>query len=330
MPPLLEVKDLKTYFYTQSGVVKAVDGVSFSLEDGEILGLVGESGSGKSVSALSIMRLVSDPPGKIISGEVKFMGEDLLKLNKDEMRSIRGHKISMIFQEPMTSLNPVLTIGKQLTEAIELHLKVDKQAARDRAAKLLESVGISDSNRRLDDFPHQFSGGMRQRVMIAMGMSCNPKLIIADEPTTALDVTIQAQVLEVLKSMVANTNTAVIVITHNLGVVARYADRVNVMYAGKIIETAKATELYANPRHPYTIGLLKSVPRLDEPKKDKLVPIEGQPPDLTNLPAGCSFRSRCPYAFEKCAVETPPLLQVGDNHFSACWADVRKAVPAKK
>ena len=329
MPPLLEVKDLKTYFYTQSGVVKAVDGVSYSLEEGETLGLVGESGSGKSVSALSIMRLIPDPPGKIISGEVKFMGEDLLKIDKDEMRNIRGHKISMIFQEPMTSLNPVLTIGRQLTESIELHLKLDKQAAKDRAQKLLESVGISDAKRRLDDFPHQFSGGMRQRVMIAMGMSCDPKLIIADEPTTALDVTIQAQVLEVLKSMVTNTNTAVIIITHNLGVVARYADRVNVMYAGKIIESAKSSELYANPRHPYTIGLLKSVPRLDEPKKDKLIPIEGQPPDLTRLPAGCSFRARCPFAFEKCAVETPPLLQVGDNHFSACWADVRKAVPAK-
>ena len=329
MPPLLEVKDLKTYFYTQSGIVKAVDGVSFSINEGETLGLVGESGSGKSVTSLSIMRLIPDPPGKILGGEIKFMGEDLLKLDKEEMRKIRGNKMSMIFQEPMTSLNPVLTIGKQLTESIELHLKLDKQAAKDRAAKLLESVGISDSKRRLDDFPHQFSGGMRQRVMIAMGMSCDPKLIIADEPTTALDVTIQAQVLEVLKSMVATTNTAVIVITHNLGVVARYADRVNVMYAGKIIESANATELYANPRHPYTIGLLKSVPRLDEPKKDKLIPIEGQPPDLTRLPAGCSFRARCPYAFEKCAVETPPLLQVGDNHFSACWADVRKAVPAK-
>lgn len=327
MPPLLEVKDLKTYFYTQSGIVKAVDGVSFSINEGETLGLVGESGSGKSVTSLSIMRLIPDPPGKILGGEIKFMGEDLLKLDKEEMRKIRGNKMSMIFQEPMTSLNPVLTIGKQLTESIELHLKLDKQAAKDRAAKLLESVGISDSKRRLDDFPHQFSGGMRQRVMIAMGLSCNPRLLLADEPTTALDVTIQAQILELIKRLSLELGTSVILITHNLGVVARYADRVNVMYAGRIIETASAADVYGKPRHPYTLGLLKSVPRLDQALKEKLDPIEGLPPDLIDLPPGCPFRPRCKFTIDKCATEYPPLLNVGENHRAACWVDVTTGLP---
>src|SRR4029078_343779 len=289
MPPLLQVKDLRTYFYTDEGIVKAVDGVTYDVQEGETLALVGESGCGKSISALSLLKLIPIPPGRIVSGEVLFDGEDLMKLSEDEIRKLRGNRIAMVFQEPMTSLNPVLTIGRQLTEALELHLKMDGNQARKRAAELLEMVGIPAASSRLNDYPHQFSGGMRQRVMIAMGMSCNPKLLLADEPTTALDVTIQAQVLEMRARLSRELGTAVVIITHNLGVVARYADRVNVMYAGKVVEKATAKDLYANPRHPYTIGLLKSVPRLDQGKKDRLVPIEGVPPDLVNPPAGCSF-----------------------------------------
>ncbi len=264
MPPLLQVKDLRTYFYTEEGVVKAVDGVTYDVAEGETLALVGESGCGKSISALSILRLIPIPPGRIVSGEVIFENEDLLKLSEEEIRHIRGNKISMVFQEPMTSLNPVLTIGKQLTEAIELHLKLDKEASMQRAVQLLEMVGVAEAERRVSDYPHQFSGGMRQRVMIAMALSCNPKLLIADEPTTALDVTIQAQVLEVMARLSREFGTSVIIITHNLGVVARYADRVNVMYAGKIIESSTAANVYRDPRHPYTLGLLASVPRLDQ------------------------------------------------------------------
>ncbi len=319
MTKLLQVKDLKTYFYTEEGVVKAVDGVSYDLEEGETLGLVGESGSGKSVSALSILRLIPQPPGKIVAGEVLFDGKDLLKLDEEEIRHIRGNRIAMIFQEPMTSLNPVLTIGRQLTEALELHLKLEKRAAVKRAAELLEMVGIPDAASRLSDYPHQFSGGMRQRVMIAMALACNPKLLLADEPTTALDVTIQAQILEVLARLSRELGTAVIIITHNLGVVARYADRVNVMYAGKIIETAAAAELYANPKHPYTLGLLRSVPRLDQSRKDRLDPIEGSPPDLVHMGPGCSFQPRCRFRVDKCATDAPPLFSAGENHFSACW-----------
>src|SRR5512140_1922812 len=241
---LLEVKDLRTYFYTQEGTVKSVDGVSYTVEEGETLGLVGESGCGKSVSALSILRLIPQPPGKIVSGEILFQGRDILKLDEDEIRKVRGNRIAMVFQEPMTSLNPVLTIGRQLTEALELHLKMDRSAANKRAAELLEMVGIPAAASRLNDYPHQFSGGMRQRVMIAMALSCNPKLLLADEPTTALDVTIQAQILEIMARLSRELGTAVVIITHNLGVVARYADRVNVMYAGKVIETASAQELY--------------------------------------------------------------------------------------
>ena len=319
MAKLLEVKDLATYFYTLEGVVKAVDGINYDLDEGETLGLVGESGCGKSVSALSIMRLIPWPPGKTVSGEVYFEGEDLLTHKDKDMRRIRGNKIAMVFQEPMTSLNPVLTIGRQLTETLELHMQMDKTSARRRALELIQIVGIPDAERRITQYPHQFSGGMRQRIMIAMALSCSPRLLIADEPTTALDVTIQAQILELMKKLCQDFGAALIIITHNLGVVARYADWVNVMYAGKIIERGTAREIYGNPKHPYTLGLLHSVPRLDEPRRRKLDPIEGQPPDLIDLPLGCNFRDRCQFAVEKCATEIPPLMDVGDGHSSACW-----------
>ncbi len=329
MAPLLEVKDLKTYFFTDDGVVKAVDGVSYEVEEGETLGLVGESGCGKSVSALSLLRLIPTPPGKIVSGEVLFEGEDLLKVSEREIRNVRGNRIAMIFQEPMTSLNPVLTMGRQLTESLELHLKLDPKAAERRAIQLLDMVGIPEASSRIHDYPHQFSGGMRQRVMIAIALSCNPKLLLADEPTTALDVTIQAQILEILARLSSEFGTAVIIITHNLGVVARYADRVNVMYAGKIVERATAARVYANPRHPYTLGLLKSVPRLDQERKTKLEPIEGVPPDLMNIPQGCAFSPRCTFKVDKCTQELPPLMRVEDDHFSACWEWERVGAGAK-
>jgi oligopeptide/dipeptide ABC transporter ATP-binding protein len=299
-----------------------VDGVTFDVQEGETLALVGESGCGKSVSALSLLKLLPIPPARIVSGEVLFEGDDLLKLDEDDLRKIRGNRISMVFQEPMTSLNPVLTIGKQMTEALELHLKLDRRAANARAVQLLEMVGVAEAERRITDYPHQFSGGMRQRVMIAMAMACNPKLLIADEPTTALDVTIQAQVLEVMARLSREFGTAVIIITHNLGVVARYADRVNVMYAGKIIETSTAENVYADPRHPYTLGLLRSVPRLDLGMGEKLIPIEGLPPDLGHLPEGCSFYPRCTYRIDKCREEYPPLALVSEHHYAACWVDV--------
>ena len=319
MATLLEVKDLQTHFFTMDGVVKAVDGVSYDLEEGETLGLVGESGCGKSVSALSLMRLIPDPPGKIVNGEVVLDGEDILKIDMDDMRNIRGAKMSMVFQEPMTSLNPVLTIERQLTETLQLHKGMGKVEARREGVDLLSRVGIPDPEQRIKQYPHQFSGGMRQRVMIAMALSCSPRLIIADEPTTALDVTIQAQILELMKSLTTEFGVALIVITHNLGVVARYADRVNIMYAGRIIERGTAREIYSNPRHPYTVGLLRSVPRLDLPRRAKLDPIEGQPPDLVNLPAGCAFRARCRWAVDKCATDTPVLEETSPNHWSACW-----------
>ena len=319
MANLLEIRDLATHFNTQDGVVKAVDGVSFELKDGEIIGIVGESGCGKSVSALSIMRLIPDPPGRIVHGEVMFGGQDILKLNEAEMRHVRGNRISMIFQEPMTSLNPVLSIGRQLTETLELHLKMNSAQARDRAKELLSMVGIPDAERCLSDYPHQMSGGMRQRVMISMAISCNPKLIIADEPTTALDVTIQAQILELIQTLCKELGTAMIIITHNLGIVARYASRVMVMYAGKLIEKGSSQNIYHNPKHPYTRGLLDSVPRLDETAGSTLVSIDGLPPDLIDLPVGCSFAPRCRYAIDRCAAETPPLMTVGDAHDSACW-----------
>ena len=328
MASLLEVKDLRTYFYTEEGIVKAVDGISYDVKEGETLALVGESGCGKSVSALALLRLIPIPPGRIVSGEVIFQGEDLLGMSEDEIRHVRGNRISMVFQEPMTSLNPVLTIGKQLTEALELHLKLDKEAAMRRAVQLLEMVGVAEAQRRVSDYPHQFSGGMRQRVMIAMALSCNPKLLIADEPTTALDVTIQAQVLEVMARLSREFGTAVIIITHNLGVVARYANRVNVMYAGKIIEASTAANVYGDPRHPYTLGLLRSVPRLDQVSQERLVPIEGQPPDLSHLPQGCAFYARCTYRIDQCREEFPPLRPVAEDHFAACWVDVKKGRPA--
>lgn len=323
MGVLLEVKNLATQFNTESGIVKAVDGVSYAINEGETLALVGESGCGKSVSALSIMRLIPNPPGKITSGQILFEGEDLLTLSDRAMRNIRGNRIAMIFQEPMTSLNPVLTIGKQITESLELHLNMSKIEANNRAGELLSLVGIADGYARLNDYPHQFSGGMRQRVMIAMGLTCNPRLLIADEPTTALDVTIQAQILELIQSISKELGLAVLMITHNLGVVARYADRVNVMYAGKIIERGNAIDIYANPKHPYTLGLIKSVPRLDQAKGDKLQPIEGMPPDLISLPEGCSFRARCKFAVDKCATDIPSLISVGDEHLAACWESDR-------
>ena len=319
MSPLLEVSDLRTHFFTQEGVVKAVDGVSFQLEAGETLALVGESGCGKSVSALSIMRLIPDPPGKIIGGEVLFQGENLLEIPDEEMRKNRGRHIAMVFQEPMTSLNPVLNVERQLTESLEMHMGMSRSESKVEAVKRLEEVGIPDAASRVRQYPHQFSGGMRQRVMIAMALSCSPQIVIADEPTTALDVTIQAQILELMKRLTQQQGVALIIITHNLGVVARYSDTVNVMYAGKIIERGTAREVYYNPRHPYTIGLLNSVPRLDLPRKERLDPIDGQPPDLGRLPDGCAFLERCRYSVERCAEEAPPLAAVADGHSSACW-----------
>ncbi|HIB07377.1 MAG TPA: ABC transporter ATP-binding protein [Gammaproteobacteria bacterium] len=319
MAKLLEVKNLTTQFFTSAGTVQAVDDVSFDIDEGETVAVVGESGCGKSVSALSILRLIPWPPGKIIGGSIHFSGHDLLALSDDEIRKIRGREISMVFQEPMTSLNPVLSIGLQLTETMEHHLGISNDKAHQRATELLAKVGLSDPERRLSQYPHHLSGGMRQRVMIAMALSCEPKLIIADEPTTALDVTIQAQILELMKDLTKELGVALMVITHNLGVVARYADRVNVMYAGKLVEMGKARQIYHDPHHPYTLGLLASVPRMDQPRGSRLVPIEGQPPDLTRLDSGCAFRPRCRFAVERCASEIPILQSVDSEHAAACW-----------
>jgi oligopeptide/dipeptide ABC transporter ATP-binding protein len=327
---LLDVRGLRTRFTTRRGIVPAVDDVSLDVHEGETIALVGESGCGKSMTALSIMRLVPAPAGRIAGGQILFRGRDLLALPEEEMRRVRGREIAMIFQEPMTSLNPVLSIGRQLTEGLEIHLSMAAGAARRRAVDLLAMVGIPDPERRLDQYPHQFSGGMRQRMMIAMALACEPALILADEPTTALDVTIQAQILELLKDLSRRLGVAMLIITHNLGVVARYADRVNVMYAGKIVERGTARELYARPRHPYTLGLLRSVPRLDEPRRARLDPIDGQPPDLTRLPAGCAFIARCAYRVERCQREIPPLAPVeGDGHVTACWEAERLAEVAR-
>lgn len=319
MKPLLEVSGLTTYFDTQDGVVKAVEGVSYDVNVGETVALVGESGCGKTVSALSIIRLIAEPPGKIMSGKVLFDGIDLLKLPPDEMRKVRGAKISMIFQEPLTSLNPVLTIGRQISEGIEYHKQLSPQEAEREAINLLKMVGIPHPETRIKDYPHQFSGGMRQRVMIAIAIACKPQLVIADEPTTAVDVTIQAQLLELIKGISREYNTALILITHNLGVVARYAHRVFVMYAGKIVEHGSALEVYHHPLHPYTAGLLASVPRLDEPRKMRLVPIKDQPPDLIALPPGCAFHARCSHATDACDKEIPVLIEVAKGHYAACW-----------
>jgi oligopeptide/dipeptide ABC transporter ATP-binding protein len=320
---LLDVRNLSTQFLTRGGIVRAVDDASWDVKEGETVALVGESGCGKSVSALSIMRLIGQPAGQIVAGQVTFKGRDLLTLSEEEMRRVRGREIAMIFQEPMTSLNPVLSIGRQLTEGLEIHLGKTPEQARVRAGELLAMVGIPDPERRLPQYPHQFSGGMRQRMMIAMALACEPSLVLADEPTTALDVTIQAQILELMKDLSRRLGVAMLMITHNLGIVARYADRVNVMYAGRIIERGTAREIYANPRHPYTLGLLRSVPRLDEPRRGRLAPIEGQPPDLTRLPSGCSFVPRCVFRVDRCNAERPSLRDVGRNgmgpHVTACW-----------
>jgi oligopeptide/dipeptide ABC transporter ATP-binding protein len=320
LQPLLDIRGLHTEFRTGAGIVRAVDGISYTVNAGETVAIVGESGSGKSVGAMSILRLIPDPPGRITAGEVLFDGRDLLKLREEEMRQLRGSQIGMIFQEPMTSLNPVLTIERQLTETLEQHRGATRAQAVERAMELLRLVGIADAGRRLKQYPHQLSGGMRQRVMIAIALACDPKLIIADEPTTALDVTIQAQILELMKELTQRLNIALIVITHNLGIVARYATRVNVMYAGRIVESGSAAAIYHDPRHPYTIALLRSVPRLDRPRQARLEPVEGQPPDLTRLDGGCAFRPRCRFAVEACALSRPVLAQAGaDDHFAACF-----------
>ncbi len=339
MQPLLEIRDLHTEFRTGVGVVRAGDGVSFSVDPGETVAIVGESGSGKSVTAMSILRLIRDPPGRITQGEILFDGCNLMGLDEAAMREIRGGAIGMVFQEPMTSLNPVLTIGRQLTEGLEQHRGMARDAAHARAIELLGLVGIADPARRLKQYPHQWSGGMRQRVMIAIALACAPKLIIADEPTTALDVTIQAQILELMKQLTRRLNVALIIITHNLGVVARYANRVNVMYAGRIVESGTAHAIYHDPRHPYTIALLRSVPRLDRPRQMRLDPVDGQPPDLTRLDGGCAFRPRCRFAADACAASRPALAPVGEaGHMAACFrsavvagegaAEVRRVVPA--
>ncbi len=324
--PLLQVKNLRTQFFTEEGVVNAVNGVSYDVLPGEILGLVGESGCGKTVSALSILRLIPSPPGKIIDGEILFEGENILKMDDEEIRHIRGNKIGTIFQEPMTSLNPVLTIGRQLTETLELHLKMDKQAATQRAIELLEMVGIPESKSRIGDYPHQFSGGMRQRVMIAMALSCNPKLLLADEPTTALDVTIQAQILDLMRTLREETGTAIMLITHDLGVVAEFADDVVVMYAGRVVEQASVAALFAAPQHPYTIGLLGSIPRLDL-DQERLATIEGQVPMRLADVRGCAFAPRCPFADARCREAAPPLADTGGGHLAACW-NAPLAMPA--
>ena len=316
--PLLEVDGLKTYFYTRDGVVRAVDGVSFTVNPGETLAVVGESGCGKSVTSLSIMRLIAAPPGRIVSGRLMFGGRDLRGLAEDEMRQVRGNEISMIFQEPMTSLNPVLTIGRQIAEALVLHRGMTRAQALARAVEMLTLVNIPDAGRRIEQYPHQLSGGMRQRVMIAMALSCEPRLLIADEPTTALDVTIQAQILELMRLLQQETGTAVILITHDLGVVAEVADDVVVMYAGRVVEQGPVNALFDAPQHPYTVGLLGSIPRLHG-EQSRLAAIQGQVPNPLQLPAGCRFAQRCPFADARCHLEAPPLREVAPGHASACW-----------
>jgi len=322
MAKLLEVTNLKTQFFTQDGVVHAVNGISYTVDAGETVAIVGESGSGKSVGVMSLIRLIPMPPGKVVDGEAWFDGQDLLTMSENELRHIRGNRIAMIFQDPMTSLNPVLTIGRQITEALELHLDMSKDQARKRAVELLGMVGIPGAEARLDDYPHQFSGGMRQRVMIAMGLSCDPQLLIADEPTTALDVTIQAQIVDLVHRLRDELGMAIIWITHDLGVVAGMAERVLVMYSGFIVEEANVDELYAQPMHPYTIGLLRSIPRLDLGRQKRLIPIEGLPPDLLEAPTHCPFAPRCDFAIDRCWEENPTLQSVGPNHRTACWVDL--------
>ena len=317
--PLLQVNNLQTHFFSDNAITKAVDGVTYDLEEGETVALVGESGCGKSVSALSVMGLIPEPPGRIVNGQVLLDGRDLISLGREEMRRVRGREIAMIFQEPMTSLNPVISIGTQLTEAMTLQLGITADQAKIRAIELLERVGITEPVDRISQYPHEFSGGMRQRVMIAMALSCEPKLIIADEPTTALDVTIQAQILDLMKDLAAERGMALLIITHNLGVVARYADRINIMYAGRIIERGVCRDIFAAPRHPYTLGLLESIPRLDQTKGSKLIPIVGQPPNLADLPPGCHFQPRCRFAIEKCSYDYPEAARLGNGHAALCW-----------
>ena len=315
---LLAVRDLRTWFHTEDGVARAVDGVSFEISEGETLGLVGESGCGKSVTALSILRLV-DPAGRTVGGEIIFRGKNLLDLTEREMRSVRGAEISMVFQEPMTSLNPVFTIGDQIMEAVLLHRQVSRTEARETTVEMLMRVGFPEPERRLDEYPHQMSGGMKQRAMIAMALVCRPALLIADEPTTALDVTIQADILDLLSDLQAEMKMAVLLITHNLGIVAGTADRVAVMYAGRIVEYSPAADLFENPKHPYTMCLFKSVPRLDAPRREKLEAISGQVPDPKRWPSGCRFHPRCPYAEKRCFEEEPPMEQKLPGHTAACW-----------
>lgn len=317
--PILNVSDLVTRFYTEEGIVHAVNGISYTLKEGESMAIVGESGSGKSVGVLSIMGLIPEPPGKVEAGEVLYKGDNLLKLPKGEMRQIRGREIAMIFQDPMTSLNPVLTIGQQLTEALRLHLGLNEEQASARAAELLRIVGIPDSTDRLKDFPHQFSGGQRQRIMIAMALSCNPSILIADEPTTALDVTIQAQIVDLVKRLQEELGMAIIWITHDLGIVAGMVDKVSVMYAGFIVEQGPVRDVYKNTSHPYTLGLLESIPKLDSKEKTRLYTIKGLPPDLLQEPNSCPFAPRCPFVIDKCHRENPPLRPVAPNHLAACW-----------
>ena len=317
---LLEVRNLKTYFYIKEGELRAVDELSYTVNKGQFVSLVGESACGKSVSALSIMRLIPYPPGVIVGGEIIFDGKDLLRLSEEEMRSIRGNRIAMIFQEPMTSLNPVLTVGRQISEALEIHRGMNNQDAMQEAAKLLKLVGIPDAERRVGEYPYQFSGGMQQRIMIAMAISCRPALLIADEPTTSVDVTVQAQLMELINNLRQEFGTSVILITHNLGLVARYADHVNVMYAGRLVESGSLDVIYSEPSHPYTMGLIASVPRLDLERAQSLHVIPGLPPDLTRLPKNiCAFAARCKFALGECIKARPELEQVGDNHLVACF-----------
>lgn len=330
MSTLLEVRNLVTRFHTQDGIVKAVNGVSFYVDKGETVAIVGESGCGKSVTSLSILGLIAKPQGKVTAGEARLDDIDLLKLSTEEMRKVRGARISMIFQEPMSSLNPVLTIGRQMTEQLELHKGMNPEESLQEAIKLLKLVGIPQAERRVKDYPHHFSGGMRQRVMIAMAISCKPQLMIADEPTTAVDVTIQSQLLELIRGITNEMGMSIILITHNLGVVARYAQRVYVMYAGMVVEHGLALEVYHRPFHPYTSGLLASVPRLDEPRKSRLAPIEGQPPDMMCPPEGCPFQPRCRYFIPKCLTDKPVLEEIAPGHFSACWIASGREMPWQK
>ena len=322
-PKVLEVKNLVTHFHTHEGTVHAVNGVSFHVEEGETLGIVGESGCGKSVSVLSVMRLLPSPPAKVNAESVHFGNQELTGLSEDEMREIRGSQIAMIFQDPMTSLNPVLTIGFQIMEPLRVHLGMSEEEARERAAELLHLVGIPEARDRLDDYPHQFSGGMRQRAMIAMSLACNPSLLIADEPTTALDVTIQAQIVDLVKRLRDQFGMSLIWITHDLGVVAGLADRVMVMYSGFVVEEAPILEVYENPRHPYSYALLQSLPRMDGSPGEKLMSIEGLPPELYEMPKGCPFAPRCQFVKEKCWTNNPPLEEIEPDHRIACWVDIR-------